>query len=117
MEEVEFNLEKPGKTFKIGRLLSEPFRIDLIEFLRAHRGDFAWTHHDIPGIDPSIAIHKLNEDLDAWPIKQKRRSFNSERYAVIGEEVKKLVEAGSIHEAYYPDWLANIVLVTKTNGK
>ncbi|KAL5542109.1 hypothetical protein UlMin_009819 [Ulmus minor] len=74
LEEIEFDPEKPGKTFKIGRLLLEPFRTNLIEFLRAHKGDFAWTHHDIPGIDPSIAVHKLNEDPDARPIKQKRRS-------------------------------------------
>ena len=103
--------------FKIGRLLSEPFRTNLIEFLRAHQGDFALTHHDIPGIDPSIAVYKLNEDPNARPIKQKRQSFNPERYAMIGEEVKNLVEAGSIREAYYPDWLANVVLVKKSNGK
>ena len=36
---------------------------------------------------------------------------------MIGEEVKKLIEIGSIREAYYPDWLANIVFVKKTNGK
>ena len=36
---------------------------------------------------------------------------------MIGEEVKKLVEARSIREAYYADWLANIVLVKKNNGK
>ena len=62
-------------------------------------------------------VHKLNEDPDACPIKQKQRSFNPERYAAINEEVKKFVEFGSIQKAYYPDWLANIVLVKKTNGK
>ena len=65
LEEVEFNPNKLGKAFKIGKLLVEPFRIDLIEFLRAHQGDFSWMHHDIPGIDPLIAVHKLNEDPDA----------------------------------------------------
>ncbi|KAL5575149.1 hypothetical protein UlMin_016848 [Ulmus minor] len=54
LEEIEFDPEKPGKTFKIGRLLLEPFRTNLIEFLR---------------------------DPDARPIKQKRRSFNPDRYA------------------------------------
>ena len=68
-------------------------------------------------INPSIAVHKFNEDLEARPIKQKRQSFNLERYVAINDEVKKLVEAWSICEAYYPDWLANIVLVKKLNGK
>ena len=74
-------------------------------------------HHDILGIDPSIIVHKLNEDPDAHPIKQKWRSFNPERYASINDEVNKLVEARSIWEAYYLDWLTNIVLVKNTNGK
>ena len=75
------------------------------------------AHHDIPGIDPSTVVQKLNEGLEARPIKQKCRSFNPERYATINDEVKKLIDLGSIHEAYYPNWLANIVLVKKTNGK
>ena len=32
------------------------------------------------------------------------------------EEVCKLLEANFIREVYYPDWLANVVMV-KTNGK
>ena len=33
------------------------------------------------------------------------------------DEVNKLLAAGFIREVYYPDWLANIVLVNKENGK
>ena len=33
------------------------------------------------------------------------------------EEVDKLLKAGFINEARYPDWLANVVMVKKTNGK
>ena len=33
------------------------------------------------------------------------------------EEVTKLLTAGFIREVYYPDWLANVVLVKKANGK
>ena len=32
-------------------------------------------------------------------------------------EVNKLLAANFIGEVYYPDWLANIVLVKKANGK
>ena len=34
----------------------------------------------------------------------------------IAEEVRKLLEAGFIQEVYYPDWLANVVMVKKANG-
>lgn len=35
----------------------------------------------------------------------------------IDEEVEKLLKAWFIEELYYPDWLANVVLVKKSNGK
>ena len=35
----------------------------------------------------------------------------------MAEEVRKLLEAGFIREVYYPDWLVNVVMVKKNNGK
>ena len=35
----------------------------------------------------------------------------------IQSEVKKLIDSGFIREEQHPDWVANIVLVTKKNGK
>ena len=43
--------------------------------------------------------------------------FTQERDRAIAEEVSKLQEAGFIKEVYYPDWLANMVMVKKGNGK
>ena len=33
------------------------------------------------------------------------------------EEVERLLTAGLIQEVYYPQWLANVVMVKKSNGK
>ena len=33
------------------------------------------------------------------------------------EEVKKLLTVGFMREVYYPKWLANVVMVKKSNGK
>ena len=33
------------------------------------------------------------------------------------EEVKKLLVTGFIQEVYYPEWLANVVMVKKSNRK
>ena len=33
------------------------------------------------------------------------------------DEVNKLLAAGFIRVVYYPNWLANVVLVKKANGK
>ena len=33
------------------------------------------------------------------------------------EEVERLLIAGIIQEVYYPEWVANVVMVKKSNGK
>ena len=71
----------------------------------------------MPGISPKIIQHKLNVDLERKPIQQRRRAFAPERDQAIVEEVTKLLTVGFIREVYYPDWLANVVLVKKANEK
>ena len=43
--------------------------------------------------------------------------FAPEQDQAIAEEVCKLQEASFIREVYYPDWLANIVMVKKASEK
>ena len=69
------------------------------------------------GIDPTVITHRLNTSPSFKPVKQKRRSFAPERQKAINEEVGKLLQAGAIREVEYPEWLANVVLVKKANGK
>lgn len=69
------------------------------------------------GIDPRIAIHRLNVDPTLRPIKQKMRNFAPEQNQAIAQKVKKLLTAGFVREVHYPDWLANVVMVRKPNGK
>ncbi|XP_058189300.1 uncharacterized protein LOC131306887 [Rhododendron vialii] len=45
------------------------------------------------------------------PVKQKKRTFASERNKAAANEVDKLIQVGSIHEVLYPDWLANVVMI------
>ena len=69
------------------------------------------------GIDPTVITHRLNVSPSFKPVKQKRRSFPSDRKKAINEEVGKLLQAGAIREVEYPEWLGNVVLVKKENGK
>ena len=69
------------------------------------------------GIDPLIIVHKLNVSPSFSPVQQKKRVFAPERDKVIAEEVHKLQKADFIREVYYPDWLANVVIVKKVNRK
>ena len=96
LEEVMFSPDEHEKNFKIGKLMSEPLRTRLIEFIWGHKGDFAWNYHDIPGIDPLVMVHKLNIDWEAMSIKQKRRSFHLEWYKAINTKIDKLIKAKGI---------------------
>lgn len=68
-------------------------------------------------IDPEVMVHKLNICKTAKSVRQKRRSFAVDQNKVVAEEVDKLLEAKFIREVYYPEWLSNVVLVRKANGK
>ncbi|RVW32255.1 Transposon Ty3-I Gag-Pol polyprotein [Vitis vinifera] len=48
---------------------------------------------------------------------QKIRRFHPDRQKVIRNEIDKLLESGFIREVAYPDWLANVVVVPKKEGK
>ncbi|KAL5549326.1 hypothetical protein UlMin_004557 [Ulmus minor] len=69
------------------------------------------------GIDPAIAVHRLQVDPDHPPVKQKWRKIAPERNKAVNEEIQKLLDIGSVREVHYPDWLANVVVVRKKNGK
>ncbi|KAI0522352.1 hypothetical protein KFK09_004731 [Dendrobium nobile] len=70
----------------------------------------------MPGISPEVIVHSLNANPTCKPVIQKKRSFAPERQEAIEKEVDKLLEAGFIREVHYPTWLANVVMVKKTNG-
>jgi hypothetical protein len=106
-----------GKVLQIGTCLLPEIREGLVDFLRKNLEVFAWSHEDMPGISPEEIVHVLNVDPNMKPVKQKRRKFTSERVEAIATEVEKLLKAQFIEEVYYPDWLANVVLVKKSNGK
>lgn len=50
-------------------------------------------------------------------VKHKRRVFNQDRYEAIHDEVEKLLKAGFIRKVNYPQWVLNVVMVKKANGK
>ena len=110
----EGNLEK---FTRIGTSMKENVRQDLVQFLRKSTDVFAWSHEDMPGIDPSVITHRLNVYPSSKPIRQKKKVFAPERDDAIKEEVQKLATTQFIREIYYPDWLANVVMVKKANGK
>ena len=108
---------EPHKVTYIGASLEEPMKGKLIKLLQENGDLFAWTAADMPGINPDLITHKLNVDPSRKTVKQKKRNFAPERQEAIKLEVEKLLEAGFIKEIQFPEWLANPVMVKKSNGK
>uniref|UniRef100_A0A5B7BB47 Reverse transcriptase domain-containing protein n=1 Tax=Davidia involucrata TaxID=16924 RepID=A0A5B7BB47_DAVIN len=98
-------------------MLDQEIKEALIRFLEQNKEVFAWTVHDMKGIDPGVITHRLMVDPLFPPVRQKRRPFAPDRVKVINEEVQRLLEARMIREVHYPDWVANPVLAPKKNGK
>ena len=109
--------DDPEHLTYIGSKLAKDLKGLLTQFLRQNRDIFAWKQADMGGIDPTVITHRLNTNPSFKPVKQKRRSFAPERQKAINEEVGKLLQAEAIREVEYPEWLANVVLVKKANGK
>ena len=109
--------DDPEHLAYIGSKLAEDLKSLLTQFLKQNRDVFAWKQADMGGIDPTVITHRLHINPSFKPVQQKRKSFATERQRAINEEVGKLLQAGAIREVGYPEWLANVVLVKKANGK
>ena len=46
-----------------------------------------------------------------------KKSFALERNKIVMDKVNKRLTANFIREVYYPEWLANVVMVKKANEK
>ena len=71
----------------------------------------------MPGIPASIIQHRLKVDPEKKLVQQRRRVFAPERNKAVMDKVNKLFVANFIREVHYPEWLANVVMVKKANGK
>ncbi|KAK1363227.1 hypothetical protein POM88_038788 [Heracleum sosnowskyi] len=116
-EEVELYVGQSGKMIQIGKNMEPELKKKVIEVIRQYHDVFAWGHEDMPGLDPSVAKHCLSVNPDEKLVKQKKRNFAMERQQVIQAEVEKLLKSKFIEEIEYPDWLANLVVVKKSNNK
>ena len=117
LEEVNLVDGDTTKVIKVGTGLSTVLKSKIVEFLNQNLDVFAWTHEDMTGIDSEVIEHKLNVDPTKKPVQQKRRVFAPEWNKTVMEEVEKLLIARFIQEVYYPEWLANVIMVKKSNGK
>ncbi|PKA62934.1 RNA-directed DNA polymerase like [Apostasia shenzhenica] len=114
---VTLGREDSSKIVNISSSMNDMQQATITALLSEYIDIFAWSSEDISGVDRAVCEHHLNISDTATPVKQKKRVMAGERQNVIEEEVNKLLKAGYIREVQYPQWLTNIVMVKKANGK
>ena len=117
LETIELVEREPTKTTKVRTNLDPLTKEKIISFFKSNLDVFAWSHEDMPSIPASIISHHLKVDPERKPIEQRRRVFAPEQNMTIMDEVDKLLVAYFIREVCYLEWLANAIIVKKTNRK
>ena len=69
LEDILLDEDDPGKSTRIGVDLEGKIKKDLIRFLRENIDVFAWSHKDMPGINPSVITHSLNVYPSSKPVR------------------------------------------------
>jgi len=78
---------------------------------------FAWDAYETLRVDPNFIYHHLSVNPSITPKKQSPRRPSKEHANAVRDEVTKLKQVGAIKEVFYPEWLANTVVVKKKNRK
>ena len=69
MEKVTLDELRLEQTTRMRTLASQPINQALAAFLKMNQDVFAWSHKDMPRIDPSVIVHKLNVNPASSPIR------------------------------------------------
>jgi hypothetical protein len=71
LDTIKLEDKHPVRITRIGASLPPRMKESLIQFLKSNKDVLAWSHEDMPVIDPSIISHKLNVNPSLHPVKQK----------------------------------------------
>ncbi|GJT59613.1 hypothetical protein Tco_1003146 [Tanacetum coccineum] len=123
-EKIIVNSKYPEQTVTIEKQLPKHFKERLRNLLRTYADVFMWTHADMTRIPKTNTVngkpfnteHKLKKYSHIKPIKQKRRSLGPDRSTAARKKVEELTRAHILREAAHQTWVANPVMVKKSDG-
>ena len=68
LEDILLDENNPERYTRVGADMVKKTKQDLVQFLKKSIDVFAWSHKDMPGIDPSVITHRLNVYPSSKPI-------------------------------------------------
>ena len=116
-ETLNLGNDESPRLIKIGSNLNEQERKGLKELFIEFQEVFIWSNEDMSSIDPKIAQNQIDTFSHMMPVKQKLRHVRTEWLLKIKEEVTKQLKVGFIKVVHHAEWITNVVLVPKKNGK
>ena len=106
-----------AKEVKICVHLNKYQRKGLIHLLTEYIFVFVWEVSDMLGLSTNVVSHKLPIDPGFSWLKQKAWKFKPQLIPKINEEITKHIESGLVKVTQYPTLLANVVPISKKDGK
>jgi len=98
-------------------LITPEEKEELIAPLRDYIDVFAWSYKDMPGLDTNIVVHRIPLVEGCKLIKQKLRRTHLEILIKVKAKIEKQWNASFLEVVKYPQWVSNIVVVPKKQGK
>ena len=68
LEDIPLDENNPEKYTRVGADMEMKMKQDLVQFLKTSINVFAWSHEDMPGINPSVISHHLNVCPSTKPV-------------------------------------------------
>ena len=91
---INLGNENYKKEVKVGIVIKEDIKDQLLKLLSSYIDIFAWSYQDMPRLDPSIVEQRLPLKPECPPVKQKLRRMKPEVSLKVKEEVKKQLDVG-----------------------
>ncbi|RDY00241.1 Retrovirus-related Pol polyprotein from transposon 17.6, partial [Mucuna pruriens] len=88
----------------------------LLNVLRQHNMAIGWKLLDLPGINPSICMHRILMEEEIKPIRQQQRRLNPTILDVVKKGVTKLLAVGIIYPISDSQWVSHVQVVPKKSG-
>ena len=117
MEEVNLDTVEESRITYISSMLSSDLKEGIIAILHEFKDCFAWNYDEMLGLDRSLVEQRLPIKSEFYPFQQPPRRMSKEVKLKVKGEIEKLWKAKFIRPTRYVQWLANIVLVMKKNGR
>jgi hypothetical protein len=92
-------------------------QVELLQFLDKNSDVFAWSTSDLIRVSRKVIEDKLHINPNVKTKKQKLHKMSEEKIEAAKAKVQCMLDVGFIREVRCPQWLANIVMVRKKNGK